>query len=122
MRCGYQVRGSFDTAQSERDLGPLAASRAVGCCIVQVWVSTLRISKPVADKITEKHGITPQQVRAAVVGVEGLEGSWVYDRERGARIIIQVEIEEQNVLVVLYPADDIGPGTWRLGSAYGIRS
>jgi hypothetical protein len=88
---------------------------------VQVWVATLRISERVAEKIVEKHGITPQQVRDVVVEVEGLEGSWDYDPERGLRAIIQVALGEHDVLVVLYPADDLGVNVWRLGSAYSIR-
>jgi len=84
-------------------------------------VSTLRISERVAKKITEEHGITPQQLRTAVVRVEGLDGSWDYDKSRGLRAIIEVEIGEGNALVVLYPADDMGPNVWRLGSVYYIR-
>jgi hypothetical protein len=88
---------------------------------VQVWVATLRISERVAEKIIEKHGITPEQVREAVVRVEGLEGSWDYDPKRGLRAIIQVVLGEGNALVVLYPADDLGVNVWRLGSAYSIQ-
>lgn len=87
---------------------------------VQVWVATLRISERVAEKIVDQHGITPQQVRDAVVQVEGLEGSWDHHPERGLRAIIEVVIGEDNVLVVLYPAEDLGVTVWRLGSAYSI--
>jgi hypothetical protein len=87
---------------------------------VEVWVATLRISERVAKKIVEQHGITPQQVRDAVVQVVGLQGSWDYDAERGLRAIIEVVIGEDNVLVVLYPAEDLGVTVWRLGSAHTI--
>lgn len=89
--------------------------------LVQVWVATLRISERVAKKIVDVHGITPQQVRDAVVRVEGLEGSWDYHPVRGLRAIIRVVIGEDNVLVVLYPADDLGFNVWRLGSAYRVQ-
>jgi hypothetical protein len=86
---------------------------------VRVWIRQLRISRRVAEKIIRCHGITPAQVRAAVVGVEGLEGAWDYDPPR-LRALLWVDIEGESALVVIYPADDLGVGTWRLGSAYFI--
>jgi hypothetical protein len=80
----------------------------------------LRISRRVAVKIWEEHGITVRQVRSAVVRVADLDGAWDYDPDRGLRIILQVEIEDETALIVLYPADDLGLGVWRLGSAYFI--
>jgi hypothetical protein len=86
---------------------------------VRVWIRQLRISRRVADKIVHRHGITPAQVRAAVVQIEGLEGAWDYDPPR-LRALISVNIEGAPALVVIYPADELGTGIWRLGSAYFI--
>ena len=87
---------------------------------MQVLVGQLRISPRVAEKIIRQHGISARQVRAAVVQVAGLQGAWDYDRVRGLRAIVQVEIDDKTALVVLYPADDLGASVWRLGSAYFI--
>jgi hypothetical protein len=88
---------------------------------VRVWIRQLRISRPVAEKIVRCHGITPAQVRASVVQVEGLEGAWDYDPGRGLRALVGVDIEDEPALVVVYPADDLGVDIWRLGSAYFVR-
>jgi hypothetical protein len=78
----------------------------------------LLISRSVAEKLEDKHNLTALQVREAVERVSGLEGSWDNDRERGLRVILETEIEGMTMLVVLYPADDLGFDIWRLGSAY----
>ncbi|MGD0928951.1 MAG: hypothetical protein ABR926_27595 [Streptosporangiaceae bacterium] len=36
----------------------------------------------------------------------------------GLRALVQVQMDDKSVLVVLYPADDLGINVWRLGSAY----
>jgi len=53
-----------------------------------------------------------------VVHVEGLDFAWDFDPERGLRALVQVQYDVEAVLVVLYPADDLGINVWRLGSAY----
>lgn len=84
-----------------------------------IWVDELRISEQVARKIEEKHApLAAEWVRSAVVRVEGLTFAWDFDSERGLRALVQVQYDEQTVLVVLYPADDLGINAWRLGSAY----
>lgn len=84
-----------------------------------IWVDQLRISERVAKKIEDLHApLTAEWVRSAVVRVEGLDFAWDFESERGLRALVQVQYEEQTVLVVLYPADELGINAWRLGSAY----
>ena len=91
--------------------------------VLTIWVERLLISERVMRKIVDVHGIHPDQVRAAVERVEGLDFSWVWEPERGrkdAYVIIRSKIGEENVLVVLYPTDDPIDHEWRLASAYYI--
>jgi hypothetical protein len=92
--------------------------------VLTIWIEELRISERVAQKIIDEHRIDPAQVRAAVVQVQGLEVSWDFDRERGARVIVltamEVDGEVSNVLIVLYPTENPMDHVWRLGSAYTI--
>ena len=89
--------------------------------MLTIWVARLLISEAVMQKIIDKHGIYPGEVRTAVERVEGLDFSWVYEPERGRTspyVIVRTRIGEQDALVVLYPTDDPTDNEWRLGSAY----
>lgn len=83
-----------------------------------IWVATLLISARTAEKLSQKHGLGAQEVRAAVVCVEGLNFSWNDDPDRGLRAIVSARIRRRRVLVVLYPVDDPLGDAWHLGSAY----
>jgi len=89
--------------------------------VLTIWIARLLISERVMRKIIDKHGIYPGEVRGAVERVEGLEFSWVYERERGRTspyVIVRTKIREEDALVVLYPTDDPTDNEWRLASAY----
>ncbi len=87
--------------------------------VIPVWVGDLRISRRTADKIRRKHGLTPAEVRRAVVRVADLSYSWENHPTRGLRAIIRTRIRDNEVLVVLYPSRDSQFGdSWNLGSAY----
>lgn len=84
-----------------------------------IWADRLRISEQVAEKIKTKHPpLTAGWVITAVVRVEGLDFAWDFEPQRGLRALVQVQMDDRSVLVVLYPADDLGINVWRLGSAY----
>lgn len=83
-------------------------------------VGELRISRRTADKLWEKHGLYENQVRGAVEGVGRLSFRWDDDPERGRRALIFTAIEDQPVLVVLYPAAGELGTAWNLGSAYPV--
>lgn len=89
--------------------------------MASIWVADLRISQRTAQKIVERHDLTPEQVRAAVVCVTGLRFTWNDHPERGRRAIVETEIGQRRVLVVLYPRlIDAYGDSWNLGSAYPI--
>ncbi len=83
-------------------------------------MALLRISDRVADKIVNKHGITPTQVRDAVEGVGPLPFSWHHHPERGDRAVVVTVVDDEPVLVVLYPSKTGNPREWWLGSAYHL--
>jgi hypothetical protein len=83
-----------------------------------VW--RLQISDRVADKIESKHGISAAQVREAVVGVGRLPFRWDHHPDRGHRALVVTAIDDQPVLVVLYPAKTGHAQEWWLGSAYPL--
>jgi hypothetical protein len=83
-----------------------------------IWVATLFISARTAEKLAQKHDLSPQEVRDAVVCVERLPFAWDDDPDRGRRAIVDTTIRERRVLVVLYPAADPFGDAWHLGSAY----
>lgn len=83
-----------------------------------VW--RLHSSDRVADKIEAKHGLTVAQVRAAVEGVGRLPFTWTESPERGRRALIVTAIDDDPVLVVLYPARTGHADEWWLGSAYPL--
>ncbi|MGH3939472.1 MAG: hypothetical protein ACRDTG_12735 [Pseudonocardiaceae bacterium] len=87
-----------------------------------VWVAKLHISHRTAQKIIQRHGITPDEVRESVVGVVGLCYVWNEDPERGERAIVETTIRGRRVLVVLYPTENTMGDEWNLGSAYSVRS
>lgn len=86
----------------------------------KVWVAKLHISDRTAQKIIQRHRITPDEVTDAIVGVVGLRYVWSEDPERGKRAIIETAIRGRRVLVVLYPRDSVVVDEWSLGSAYWV--
>ena len=89
--------------------------------VESIWVAELKISRATADKISQEHHITGQEVKDAVVCVHGLRFTWDDDPERGLRALVETVIRVP-VIVVLYPrpADAYGD-SWSLGSAYPRR-
>lgn len=83
-----------------------------------LWVAILYISPRVADKIQQLHHITPDEVRQAVVAVYNLGYNWDDDADRGRRAIVTTEIRNQEVAVVLYPAEHPLGDAYNLGSVY----
>lgn len=86
--------------------------------VTKIWVARLNISQRTAEKIIQEHGITPDEVRQAVVCVEGLGFARHYHEERGWRVIIKIWIRWRPVVVVLYEDEDPMGDVWNLGSAY----
>jgi hypothetical protein len=87
---------------------------------LSVWIAKLSISTRTADKINNRHGISPDQVREAVVGVQGLTYVWDMHPERGLRVLVKVMIQDRSALIVLYEKFDPLGDAWNLGSAYFV--
>jgi hypothetical protein len=85
-----------------------------------LWVARLYISERTAEKISQLHGISHQEVRDAVECVSGLMYVWHDHPERGLRAIVDVRIRSRRALVVLYPRHDHLGDAYNLGSAYFI--
>jgi hypothetical protein len=83
-----------------------------------IWIAVLRISPRTSEKITQKHGLSADEVKEAVVCVSGLRFIWDEHPERGYRAIVETRIRGRRALVVLYPVDDQIGDVWSLGSAY----
>lgn len=86
-----------------------------------LWVAKLLVSDATAKKIDSLHHVTKDEVRDAVVCVEGLQYAEDDDPERGWRALVQVTMGNRKVLVVLYPVDDPMGNVYALGSAYERR-
>jgi hypothetical protein len=76
------------------------------------------LSQRCADKIRDKHGLDPDQVVRLVQSPPPREGRYVHDDERGTRLLIMVNLDQQGVLAVLRP---LGDDAWRLVSAYVLK-
>ncbi|GAA2565734.1 hypothetical protein GCM10010435_43280 [Winogradskya consettensis] len=87
-----------------------------------LWVARIQISARTKKKIEQRHGITGDEVRDAVVCIAGLTYKRSYSEERGWRWLIKTQIRERDALIVLYDADDPLGDIYRLGSAYFIDS
>lgn len=85
-----------------------------------IWIADLRISDRTAEKLRSKHHLDPADVRAALVGVQGLRFSWHEHPDRGSRAIVETTVAARRVLVVLYPVAGAMGDTWNLGSAYPV--
>jgi hypothetical protein len=85
-----------------------------------LWVAELLISDRTEAKIIQRHGITPDEVKDAVVCVSGLDYAKSHHPERGWRFMVKPVIRGRRVLVVLYDAEDPLGDVYHLGSAYFI--
>ena len=83
-------------------------------------VSKLRISDRVAEKIRDVHQLAPEEVRGAIEGVGALPFRWDNDPRRGSRALVLTVLDDEPILVVLYPARSGDAEEWWLGSAYAL--
>ena len=88
--------------------------------VSRLWVAELRISQRTAQKLNQKHGLSVEEARDAIVCVSGLPFAWDDHKLRGLRAIVETRIRGRRVLVVLYPADGPFGDSWHLGSAYPV--
>jgi hypothetical protein len=82
----------------------------------RLWVARLYVSERTRAKISSKHGLDVDDIRAHLVGALGLRGVWQHHPVRGLRALVEVYLGDQRVIVVLYPADE--PDAFHVASAY----
>ena len=83
-----------------------------------VWIAAVAVSAATRAKVAGRHGLDVDEVLRRVVCARGLAYRWLYDDARGWRLLVVVWLPRQRVVVVLYPAPDLGDDTYRLASAY----
>ena len=82
-----------------------------------VYIAEVRISRAVAAKLAEKHNVTEQDVRDALVLTRLERAGWDHDHDKGWRLLVTgTTFEGRRLNAVLYPADE-HDGTWWLGTA-----
>jgi hypothetical protein len=109
-------------ASKHRNSRHRAAGSSV-CYVLTIWIERLLINERIGNKIIDRHGISPAEVRSAVERVTGLDFSWIYEPERDRRnpyVIVRTKIQNRDALVVIYPTDDPMDHEWRLASVYHI--
>jgi hypothetical protein len=82
------------------------------------WIGSIDFPSEVADKIKQKHGITPEEVREAVSLGAAEELRWDHDEVHGRRLLaIGTPYHgAYRVIAVLAPVDRTD-GSWRCKTA-----
>jgi hypothetical protein len=89
--------------------------------ILKNYIAEIRISHAVASKIKQKHNITPEQLRSAVILNPSLITKPIYTGKHGFRLFVEGYLEDgRYFLAVLYPHIR-NDNVWRLGTAYTKR-
>lgn len=82
-----------------------------------VYIAVVLCSRGVEEKINSKHNVTLVEVREATVNTEVLASGWIWDEERGDRLlVVGTTYTGRELRVVLYPRDPTD-GVWTLGTA-----
>jgi hypothetical protein len=69
-----------------------------------VYIAVVNASQNVLAKINEKHQITYDEVKEAVVLQSNLDARWVSDTRRGLRLYVKARtFSGRSLNVVLYP-------------------
>jgi hypothetical protein len=80
-----------------------------------VWVAQVVVSDKTVEKIRSAHHLEPRDIIDAIASPPAQLGR--RDRDNPAKVYLEVRINGQTVLVVLY---DAGDDVWNLASAYVI--
>jgi len=86
--------------------------------VSSLWVARLVVSDATARKLSAKHGLEWREVHDAIVCVSGLRYVWQHHAERGRRALVEIVIQGQRCVVVLYPIGVPSGDVFALGSAY----
>lgn len=82
------------------------------------WIGLVDIPPDVAEKIKNKHGVTPEEVREAVCWGAAEEARWHNDKVHGRRLLVlgTPYHGRYRIMVVLAPLDR-ADGSWRCKTA-----
>jgi hypothetical protein len=87
---------------------------------MQEWVGEVRFSAAVAEKLRVKHGLSPDQVRAAIAWGAATAGRWDDDPIYGRRLILEGSDIDGPIRVYLRPIDR-RDGLWECLTAWRVR-
>ena len=83
------------------------------------WVGEIRFDPEITAKLREKHGLTPDQVRAAVAWGGHDEARWDTDPTYGRRLIVTGSDDQGPLRAYLRPIDR-DDGLWECLTAWRI--
>ena len=84
-----------------------------------LWVAELIISPDIRAKLANaEHRLDAEDVRQAIVCVQGLRFRWRTNPPRRRRVYVEILIGDDRVLAALYPVDHPMGDVYALGSAY----
>jgi hypothetical protein len=82
------------------------------------YIGHVEISAAMGQKITSKHGVTPDEVREACqTPGRYLRASWHDDPRHGRRLLVIGRTNAGRVLKIVLQPVDVADGTWRLRTA-----
>jgi len=88
------------------------------CVPESLWVAELIISPAVRAKVSASHHVDADDVRQAIVAVQGLRYKWRTDLPRGPRVYVELSVLGDRLLAVLYPVNHPMGDIYALGSVY----
>lgn len=80
-----------------------------------IYIGQIDISDAMASKIMSKHGVSPDEVRAACSSRRS--ANWHYHSEYGWRLLVVGWTGDRLLKIILQPVDPTD-GTWRLRTAF----
>ena len=86
-----------------------------------VYIAEIRISDAIEQKIREKHNVTGDEVREALILRRDVRAAWEHDPQRGSRVLaLGHTYQRRLIFAALYPVDP-QDGVWNLGTARSPR-
>lgn len=89
----------------------------VWAVVSSLWVARLLVSDATAQKLSAKHGLDWQEVHDAIVCIRELRFTWQHHPERGRRAMVELVVQDQRCIAVLYPVSGPSGDVFALGSA-----
>lgn len=85
----------------------------------RILIVDLSISPRVLEKISSKHGVSPEDVQEALVLTHRVEARWDFSEEHECWRILAIGVSRSGraLKAALYPVDEYS-GRWRLGTAF----